>query len=142
MFCKAEFEFSCYKRLTNSRFLQSSLPTRFGSVFSVYFPAAVLKTTWSVLKTTRILDPKNQARIIDKITQRYLSYIKPSCIIFCAKMFGYSQIIYCLQEESTILGSKILTESTRHMSQNVSIRPDHILPTRIKGIFTLSQLYQ
>ena len=135
MICKAEFEFSCYKRLTNSRFLQSSLPTRFGSVFSVYFPAAVLKTT-------RILNPKNQARIIDKITQRYLSYIKPSCIIFCAKMFGYSQIIYCLQEESTILGSKILTESTRHMSQNVSIRPNHILPTRIKGIFTLSQLYQ
>ena len=33
-------------------------------------------------------------------SRRFLNYIKYSCIIFCAKMFGYSQIIYCLQKES------------------------------------------
>ena len=34
------------------------------------------------------------------------NYIKRSCIIFCAKMYVYSQIIYLLQEESTSFGTK------------------------------------
>ena len=34
-------------------------------------------------------------------SQEFLSYIKSSCITFSAKMSGYSQITYCLQEEST-----------------------------------------
>ena len=32
--------------------------------------------------------------------------MKSSCITFCAEMFGYSQTIYCLQEESTNFGAK------------------------------------
>ena len=39
-------------------------------------------------------------------SQEFLNYIKPSCMIIRAKMPGYSQIIYCLQEESTNFGVK------------------------------------
>ena len=40
--------------------------------------------------------------------QRFFNYIKSLYInyIFCAKMFGYSKIIYCLQIESTCFVTK------------------------------------
>ena len=37
-----------------------------------------------------------------------LNYIKSSCVIFCAKIIGYSHDIYCLQEESTHSGLRLL----------------------------------
>ena len=56
-----------------------------------------------------ILGPKNHTR--RKMTKftTILNYIKASCTIFCTKMFGYSHYIYCLQEESTSFGPRVLT---------------------------------
>ena len=39
-------------------------------------------------------------------SRRFFNYIKSSCIIPCAKMSRYFQVIYCLQEESTHFGAK------------------------------------
>ena len=47
---------------------------------------------------------KNKTRQIDKIHEDFWTI---SSIIFCAKICGYSQIIYCLQEKSTNCGLKV-----------------------------------
>lgn len=51
-------------------------------------------------KYRNIFDLKNHTQKVDKI-HKSLSYIKSSCIMFWAKMFGDSYYIFCLQEEST-----------------------------------------
>ena len=55
-----------------------------------------------------MFSPKNHTRKINKIYKDFFNYIKSLYInyIFCAKMFGYSKIIYYLQVESTYFVTK------------------------------------
>ena len=109
-------------------------------------------------------------KIQEKLTKFTKILITFSCILLCAKMFGYSHCRYCLQEESTHFDIRVLTillwryrillglkklynkKSAKlikisklcqafilhFLFQNVSMLPDHILPTRAKCIFTFS----
>ena len=55
-----------------------------------------------------IFGPKKHTRKIDKVHKvQILNYIKPSCIIFCVRMFKCSHDIYSLQEESTQSGLRV-----------------------------------
>ena len=58
---------------------------------------------WGVL---RHFNPKKLYKKNRQNSQIFLNYIKSLCIISCTKMLGYSQIIYCLPEESTKFGTK------------------------------------
>ena len=51
-------------------------------------------------------EPKKSYKKNRQNLQGFLNYIKSSCIIFCAKMSGYPQIVYCLQEESADFWTK------------------------------------
>ena len=84
---------------------------------------------------SRHFEPKKPCKKNRQNSQRHLNYIKSSCIIFCAKMFGYSQITYCIQEKATSFGNKNF-KLRLHMSQTFPIPLNHILPSRTKSIFT------
>ena len=76
---------------------------------------------------------KNQTRKIDKIHQKFLNYMMCSCIIFCAKMLEYSQIIYSLQEKSTHFGLEVSL---------VHIVLAHFEPKNQRKFIKIFELYQ
>ena len=90
---------------------------------------------WWVLARVR----PAELRWISKPAQEFFNYIKSSCMIFSAKMSGYSQIVYWLQGQSAKYGAKIFELYQVLVCQNVLILPYCILLTRIKSIYSTSQ---
>ena len=82
-----------------------------------------------------------QKVIQEKLTKfrKILNCIKSPCIMLCAKLFGYSHYIYCLQEESIHFGLRVLKKFDLKVSGRFG---QSIMQEKLPKFPTIFELHQ